>query len=316
MARARVGAWPGRTSCSRCSTTSRGRPRRSTTPSARPSSPTGAGRSTAQVTLASRLMASRRSATWPSTSSASAGSPDGWSGWRTGGAWSAATGQDWIVAAARGHRRARGASTARCPRWPGRRSPGWACGSALRRLADAGAAVRASTCVDGARHDGVVRRVGADFVEVARRRRPGRAGRRSPGSSPCRAARLTRRPRASGRLDVVRRDLAVAERPLPGGAAPARPSSSPSPRRCACARWCGGRGRAARGRRTPGRARRAARRGRRWRARGPCGAAGRPGLASSGSLSGPKHEHRDEARSPPSRGSADVRTWVRTCWSA
>ena len=66
--------------------------------------------------------------------------------------------------------------TARCRRSPGHRSPGSALGSALRRLADAG-----ERCVlhlrDGSRHDAVLRRVGADFVEVDRRRGPHRAGR-------------------------------------------------------------------------------------------------------------------------------------------
>ena len=42
----RVVAWPGRTSSSRCSTTSSSRPRRSTTPSATPTWRTGAARST------------------------------------------------------------------------------------------------------------------------------------------------------------------------------------------------------------------------------------------------------------------------------
>ena len=46
-------------------------------------------------------------------------------------------------------------------------------GSALRRLAD-GAVPCSLHLVDGRRHDGVVRRVGADFAEVVdRRARPG-----------------------------------------------------------------------------------------------------------------------------------------------
>ena len=91
-----------------------------------------------------------------------------------------------------------------------------------------------------------------------------------------------------GRVDVVRRQLAVGERAQAAArAGPRRPRRPPSPRRCACARSCGGRGRAARGRRTPGRARRAARRARRWRSRLALRIIWPAWLARSGSRSGP-----------------------------
>jgi hypothetical protein len=74
-------------------------------------------------------------------------------------------GQDWVVAQA-AVTAVRGASDRAVPTlaWPVAARLGL--GSALRRLADAG-----ERCVvhgtDGARHEGVVQRVGGDFAEVA-----------------------------------------------------------------------------------------------------------------------------------------------------
>ena len=117
-----------------------------------------------QVTLAARLMASvdRRS---PSSSPASVPSPDASTGSRTAGCVLSGHGQDWVVRTA-AIVTAHGLSDRAVPEVAWSVVARLRIGSALRRLAD-GAVPCTLHLVDGRRHDGVVRRVGADFAEIA-----------------------------------------------------------------------------------------------------------------------------------------------------
>ena len=178
------------------------------------------------VTLASRLMASVGDRGGPRRHRGRPGRRASCSGSAPAGRWCtapAATGSSTSTAVERGPR---APPRGRSRRWRGHPSPGSA--SARR---SAGWARRGSgawsTCADGARAEGRVLRVGADFAEVevaAGARRAGRlrGGRRDP------EPRLSS---GSGRLDVVRRDLAGPERAraLALRAAP-RPRPPPSPR--------------------------------------------------------------------------------------
>ena len=123
----------------------------------------------AAVTLASRLMASvgrpvdaRRRRRRPGGGPAGSGSATAGCCSRRGPG-----GQDWVVAAGRRCATVQGRLGALGARsWPGRRSPGSASGSALRRLADAGGALRGAPARrEPSRGGGAAG--GRDFVEVA-----------------------------------------------------------------------------------------------------------------------------------------------------
>ena len=162
-------------------------------------------------------------------------------------------------------------------------------GSALRRLADAGERC-VLHCVDGTRRDGVLDARGRGL-----RRGPVGEGRALLLAARqrwrrCRAASAEPRLASLGRVGVVRR----AARRRRAGATARRGGVRLVDRlvhrlvRCACARSCGGRGRAARGRRTPGRAPRAARRARALANPRTCRTNRPAWRAKSGSRSGPK----------------------------
>ena len=153
------------------STTSRVRRPRSTTPSAAPELADRSRAEYQQVTLACRLMASVDLRGHPRRWSASARSPDGSSGSPPAGACSAAPDRTGWSGSTRSPP-CTGRRTGRCPRWPGHRSRGSASAAPC-----AGSPTAAEPCslhlLDGRRHDGVLLRVGQDFVEVA----TGEAGR-------------------------------------------------------------------------------------------------------------------------------------------